>query len=162
MAARDENAGRAGSAHSWLVVPNVVAGNFALSSVLLGARAQSHISQVSTDAVGFSATDLRFSNRFSQNDFLRFLLFVYNAAPGPNGTKPDVAIQIQVVRDDQPVVTAPLKRLSLDNVDDLKRIPYAAELSLDGLRSGRYVLHISVVDRIAKTSATQQTRFEVR
>jgi VWFA-related protein len=162
VAARDENAGRAGSARSWVVVPNVVAGRFALSSLLLGARTQTQISPVSADSVGFSATDLRFSDRFSQNDFLRFLLFVYNAAQGPNGTKPDVAIQIQVVRDDQPVVTAPLKRLSLDNVDDLKRIPYAAELSLNGLRPGRYVLQISVVDRIAKSSATQQTRFEVQ
>ncbi len=161
VAVRDDASGKAGSARAWTMVPKVTSGEFTLSSVLLGTRAQPSAGNASVDPVGFSATDLVVSNRFSPDDFLRFIIFVYNAAHGSNGSKPDLAIQIQVVRDDQPVVTVPLKKLSLDNVEDLKRIPYAAEVSLSGLRSGRYVLHISVLDRIAKTSATQETRFEV-
>jgi VWFA-related protein len=161
VAARDEDSHRGGSARSWIVIPNTASGQLHLSSVLLGARAPNPMSNVS-DPAGFASTDLRVSNRFFRDDFLRFLVFTYNATTGSNGSKPDLAIQIQIVRDGQPVVTTPLKKISVEQFDDTKRIPYAAEVALAGLRPGRYVLQISVVDRIAKTSATQQTRFEVQ
>jgi hypothetical protein len=73
-----------------------------------------------------------------------------------------VAIQIQIVRDDQPVVTTPLKKVSVEEIADLGRIPYAAEVSLAGLPSGRYLLRLTAVDRVNKTSASQQTRFEIQ
>jgi VWFA-related protein len=161
VAARDDHTGRAGSAHAWIEIPNVTSGKIALSSVLLGVRVQPSISNASMDPVDFSETELRVGSRFSSHDFLRFMVFVYNATVDPVGSKPDVAIQIQVVREGQPVITAPLKKLSLEGIDDLKRIPYAAEVSLEGLRAGRYVMQISVVDRVAKTSASQQAQFDV-
>lgn len=162
VAARDEDSRRGGGTRSWIVIPNIASGQLHLSSVLLGARAPQPMNNVSIDPGGFDSTDLRVSNRFFRGGFLRFLVFTYNATTGSNGTRPDLAIQIQIVRDGQPVVTTPLKRISVEQFDDTKRIPYAAEVALGGLRSGRYVLQISVVDRIAKTSATQQTRFEVQ
>jgi hypothetical protein len=161
VGARDDHSGRGGSAHDWIEIPNLASGQLTLSSVLIGGRAQTEIGNASADAADLPPTVLKVGNRFSPNDYLRFLVYVYNATAGTDGTKPDVAIQIQIVRDDQPVVTAPLKKLSLEGIEDLKRIPYAAELSLEGLRSGRYVLQISAVDRVAKTGATQQTRFDV-
>ena len=161
VAARDDDSGRAGSAHTWIEIPNVTSGKVALSSVLLGVRAQPAISNASMDPVGFSATELRVGSRFSSRDFLRFMVFVYNATVDPVGSKPDVAIQIHIVREGQPVVTSPLKKLSLEGIDDLKRIPYAGEVSLEGLPRGRYAMQISVVDRIAKTSASQQAQFDV-
>ncbi len=160
VAARDDHTSRAGSAHAWMEIPNMASGELNLSSLLLGVRPQAAINNTSADQTVFSATDLRGPNRFTSNDFLRFLVFIYNAT-ATAGSKPDVAIQIHVVRDDQPVVTAPLKKLSLEGIADLKRIPYAAEITLEGLRPGRYVLHISVLDRLAKTSASQQARFDV-
>jgi hypothetical protein len=89
------------------------------------------------------------------------MLFVYNGSRAPADARPDVALQIQVVRDDQPVVTSPLRKVSVEGVEDLSRIPYAAELSLAGLPAGRYVLKITAVDRVSKQSASQQTRFEI-
>ena len=162
VAARDEESRKGGSARSWIVIPDTASGQLHLSSVLLGARTPKTMSNVSVDPVGFSGTDLRVSNRFFREDFLRFLVFTYNATSGSNGTKPDLAIQIQIVRDGQPVVTTPLKKVTVEQSDDMKRIPYAAEVALGGLPSGRYVLQVSVVDRIAKTSATQQTRFLIQ
>lgn len=162
VAARDEESRAGGSARSWIVIPNTASGQLHLSSVLLGARSPKPMSNVSVDPAGFSGTDLRVSDSFFRDDFLRFLVFTYNATTGSNGTKPDVAIQIQIVRDGQPVVTTPLKKITVDQSDDMKRIPYAAEVELAGLPSGRYVIQISVVDRIAKTSATQRTRFQIR
>lgn len=160
VAARDDHSGRGGSAFTWIEIPNVSSGQLSLSSVFLGVRAQPAISNGSPAPVGFSTADLKVSNRFAPNDFLRFLVFVYNAT-STHDSKPDLAIQIHVVRDDQPVITTPLKKILLEEIEDLKRIPYAAEVSLEGLRPGRYILQISVVDRLAKTSTSQHTRFEV-
>jgi hypothetical protein len=88
------------------------------------------------------------------------MVFVYNATRAAD-SKPDVALQVQVVRDGQPVITSPLKKVSVEEVEDLNRIPFAAELSLTGLPAGRYVLQVTAVDRVSKKSASQQTRFEI-
>ena len=160
VAARDERTGRTGTAHEWIEVPDTSSGQLALSSILIGARAQLPTSSASANSPADAETQLRAGNRFSQNDSLRFVVIIYNAT-SPASATPDLAIQVQVVRDDQPVVTAPLKKVSLEGVGDLKRIPYAAELSLAGLPAGRYMLQVSIVDRLSKTSATAHTRFDV-
>src|SRR6266700_4193830 len=99
--------------------------------------------------------------RFHRGSGLRFIVYVYNAALSPTDSKPDVALQVQVLRDGQPVINAPSKRISSEGLKQLNQIPYGADISLEGLSSGRYVLQISIVDRIAKSSATQQMRFEI-
>jgi VWFA-related protein len=161
VGARDDKSGRAGSAHAWIEIPNLATGQLAMSSLILSARTQTAVSNASATPDLSNSTELKVAYRFSANDFLRFLVFVYNAVPAPADSKPDAAIQVQVVRDDQPVVTASLKKLSLEGVEDLKRIPYAAEMSLEGLPAGRYLLQVAVVDRVAKRSVSQQTRFEI-
>ena len=74
---------------------------------------------------------------------------------------PDLAVQVQVFRDNEPVITDPLHKVSVEGIADLSRVPYAAELTLNGLRPGRYVLQVTVIDRLAKTSASQRFAFEV-
>jgi hypothetical protein len=106
--------------------------------------------------------ELSINRSFPRNGFLRFVVFVYNAALAPSDSKPDLAIQLQVVRDGQPIVTTAQKRISVENISDLNRIPYAAEISLGGLPAGQYLLHVTAVDRVAKSSTSQQTRFEVK
>jgi hypothetical protein len=163
VGARDEKTGRAGSAHAWIEIPDLSAGQLALSSLVIGSRSPSTISNASaTIQKPEASTELRIAHRFSPTDFLRFMLFVYNAARAPADSKPDVALQVQVVRDDQPVITSPLRKVSVEGVEDLVRIPFAAELSLGGLPAGRYVLQITAVDRVSKQSASQQTRFEIQ
>ena len=162
VAARDEKSGKAGSAHGWIEIPDLSKGQLALSSVLLGGRpatvpASAHTSQDLQDSVGMSI-----NNRFLSSDFLRFLIFAYNAKPGPADAKPDVAIQVQILRDEQPVVTTPLRKMTVDASTDLARVPYAAEVSLAGLPAGRYLLRLTAVDRVAKTTASQQARFEIQ
>jgi hypothetical protein len=117
---------------------------------------------------------------------LRFLTFIYNAAgtadastaslPAATGTPaesvpastilgpangPDLAVQVQIFRDNEPVVTAPLHKIQVEATSDPRRLPYAAEVSLDGLPPGRYLLTVTVIDRVAKTSASQQFGFQV-
>ena len=100
-------------------------------------------------------------HRFHGHSYLRFLVFVYNAAPSPADSKPDVALQVQVVRDEQPVVTTALRKVSTEGVQDLMRLPYAAEIPLQGLATGHYLLQITAVDRVSKRSVYQQARFEI-
>jgi VWFA-related protein len=157
---RDDQTGRTGTAHGWIEIPNLAAGEFALSSILMGLGAQTSISNASATTNDLqNPVDLSISHRFSPDGFLRFLVFVYNSAPA--GTQPDLAVQVQVIREDQPVVTTPLKKISLEGIQDLSRIPYAAEVSLSGLPAGNYILKVTVVDRVAKKSASQQSRFEI-
>ncbi|HEV2828167.1 MAG TPA: VWA domain-containing protein [Pyrinomonadaceae bacterium] len=159
---RDVQSGRSGTAHSWIEVPNIASGQLALSSLLLGLRTQPEISNTPESAPKVpEPVDLSIAHRFAPNGYLRFMLVVYNAARAPADSKPDVAIQVQVVREEQPVLTTALRRIQVENNQDLATIPYAAELSLNGLPTGRYVLHVTVVDRVTKQSASQQTRFEI-
>lgn len=156
---RDEKTGRSGTAHGWIEIPN--AGQLALSSLRMGVREQPTISNASTSRDAPPPVDLSITHNFSANGYLRFLVFVYNAALAPAEAKPDVAIQVQVVRDAQPVVTTALRKVPTVDVTDPARIPYAAEIPLSGLPAGRYLLQVTVVDRVAKKSATQQSHFEI-
>ncbi len=103
---------------------------------------------------------LSVDRRFARTSHIRFLTFIYNSAPASAGT-PDVALQVQIFRDDQPVFTAPLTKLRADAGTDFTRLPYMAELSLSTFPPGRYVLQITAIDRAAKTSTSQRTRFAV-
>jgi VWFA-related protein len=163
VAVRDETTGRSGTAHGWIEIPNLSSGQLALSSLMLGSRTAgpgttnaSAISDKPPNPVALSI-----DHNFSPDGFLRFLVLVYNAALAPGDSKPDVAVQVQIVRDEQPVTTTALKKISVEGITDLTKIPYAAEVSLNGLPAGRYLLQVTVVDRISKKSASQQSRFEI-
>lgn len=162
VAARDEKSGRAGSAHGWIEIPDLTKGQLTLSSLMMGLRSTTNDSTVPVSQRQPDVVVMRINPSFSSADFLRFMVFVYNAAGGSTGAKPDVALQVQIVRDGQPVVTTALKKVSIDDTTDLVRLPFAAEVSLAGLPSGRYLLQVTAVDRLAKTSASQQTRFEIQ
>ena len=60
------------------------------------------------------------------------------------------------------MVTTALRKVVIEGLPDLNRVPYAAEVSLGGLPLGRYLLQVTVVDRVAKKSASQQTHFEIQ
>jgi hypothetical protein len=87
------------------------------------------------------------------------MTYVYIAQLGSTG--PDVAIQVIVMRQDQPVVTKPLVKVETNGQQNLKRISYGEDLDLSGLPAGTYVLQITAIDRVAKKSATQQSRFSI-
>jgi VWFA-related protein len=161
VGARDVVSGKTGSAHGWIEIPNVSTGQLALSSLLVGERESKENANARSNAnSALEQVNISVDRRFHRDSFMRFLVFVYNAALAQD-SKPDAAVQVQLIRDDQPVVTTVLKKIATEGVADVKRLPYAAEIPLTGLQPGRYVLNVTVVDRIAKTSASQQRTFEV-
>ena len=130
---------------------------------------------------------LNIDHRFASTSHLRFVTFVYNASgslagptaiPSSQGTaeaansllvsstgapanSPDLAVQVQLFRDNEPIITMPLHKISIDALSDARRLPYAAEVDLAGLQAGRYLLLVTVIDRLAKASASQKFGFQV-
>ena len=159
-AARDDKSGRVGSAHAWVEIPDLGKKQLMISSVMLGERTQPKVSPVSDTGL-LSPVALSASHRFKRDSTLRFLIFAYNTLLSPADQKPDVAVQVQVIRDDQPVITTALRKITTEGVAHLERIPYAAEIPMNELLPGRYLLQVSVIDKLAKQSTTRQTYFDV-
>lgn len=162
VAAHDNKSGRTGSAIQWIEIPDISAHRFSLSSLLLSEITKRAMSLL-TDPNGIATATTSVDHHFSKTSKLRFLTFIYNAARDTTAASatPDLALQIQVLRDDQPIITTPLRKVTIDGAADLARLAYAAEIPLEGMLPGRYVLQVTIIDRIAKTSASQHTNFEI-
>ncbi|MBA2705018.1 MAG: VWA domain-containing protein [Blastocatellia bacterium] len=163
VGARDPKSGRIGTTTDWIEIPNLKTTQLALSSLMIGVRPSAAVNNNSEAGESIAdSLEVNVSHRFLRDSNLRFAVFIYNPARGPAAdSRPDVALQVLMVRDDQPVVTTALKKISTDNLTDFSRIPYAGEIPLAGLPAGRYLLKVSVIDRISKQSASQETRFEI-
>lgn len=160
VAARDDKSGKVGSAHAWIEIPDLTKKKLTMSSLLLGERTPTTMANVSNQS-GLSPVALSASHRFRRESTLRFLLFAYNGVFSPADQKPDVAVQVQVIRDDQPVITTALKKINTEGVTDVERLPYAAEIPLHELLPGRYLLKVTLIDRVSKQSTSRQTHFDV-
>ncbi|HEX8351796.1 MAG TPA: VWA domain-containing protein, partial [Pyrinomonadaceae bacterium] len=157
-ATRDARNGRTGSAIQWVEVPEMQK-QFTMSSLFLGERTAGQAAESAKPEDIPRSVLLSVGRRFARGSHVRFLTYVYNAAAGA-AAQPDVALQIQVFRDDQPVFTAPLTKLKPNaEVGPPSTLPYMAELSLSGFQPGSYVLQLTAIDRAAKTSATRRARF---
>ena len=100
--------------------------------------------------------------RFGRSSNLRFLVYIYNAARAAAAdAQPDVALRVEILRDGQTVVTMPLRQLSTE-AQDPAQLAYAAEIPLQEMSAGQYVLRVTATDRIANASASQRVRFEVQ
>jgi VWFA-related protein len=161
VAARDDKSGQVGSAHAWVEIPDLANKKLTMSSLLLGERTQAMMTNVSNPAGGVSPVALSASHRFQRDSTLRFLIFAYNSALSPADQKPDIAVQVQVIRDDQPVLTTALRKVNTEGAMDLTRLPYAAEIPLGELLPGRYLLNVTLIDRVSKQSTSRQTHFDV-
>jgi len=118
---------------------------------------------------------------FARSSNLRFLTFIYNAATTPaaapqlpvqpaggntataqgKAVSADLAVQVQVFRDNEPVITTPLHKIQSEGLPDVGRVPYAADVMLNDLQPGAYVLQVTVIDRLSKSSASQKISFQV-
>ncbi|HEX8852175.1 MAG TPA: hypothetical protein VF754_01735, partial [Pyrinomonadaceae bacterium] len=161
FAARDRANGRTGSAMQWVEIPDLKEQRLALSSIFVGERTKdAPVEQAGADE-STPGVMLSADRRFARTSWIRFITYIYNAAATGTPAQPDVALQVQVFRDDQPVMTAPLRKVDTASVADVKSIPYAAEIPLESLPVGRYVLQVTAIDRAAKSSATQRVSFIV-
>jgi hypothetical protein len=156
VGARDSRTGRAGSAVQWIEIPDLSKRKLTMSSLIIGG----HPANRQETASEANPVSISVERRFKRDEKLRFITYIYNAQRGPGADgAPDVALQVQIFRDDQPVITTALSRLKTEGLTDMTRVPYAAEVLLEKLPVGQYVLSVTAIDRIAKTSASQQLSF---
>jgi VWFA-related protein len=167
VAAVDQKQGRIGSATRWIEIPDVNAKALTLSSLIVGEKKAESKSPPRLDASDPGQTPgvlgqvvLNVDHRFARSSHLRFLTYIYNARQSPSDG-PDLEIQTQVFREREPVINTPGQKIKLEGVSDSARLPYAAEVNLDSLTPGRYVLLVTIIDRLAKASAAQRFDFQV-
>jgi VWFA-related protein len=163
VAARDAKSGHIGVATQWIEVPDLKSNRLTLSSLFIGELTAADAARNINATEATPEARLNVARRFQKSSRLRFLTFIYNAKRGETtAAPPDVAIQVQVLRDDQPVLTTTLRKVATEQIDDLARLPYAAEIPLDNMLAGRYLLQVTAIDRVAKTSASQRINFEIQ
>ena len=173
VAALDLKGGARGSAHQWVTIPDLQSKVLSMSSLILGEK-KLEIQPVNSspnkpEGAPVGQVPINLDHRFPRTSSLRFITYIYNAttavvAPtsGVESKIPalDLAVQVQVFRDNEPVITTPLRKLSTEGLD-AHRVPYAADIRLDELQPGAYVLLVTVIDRQAKSSASQRTNFQI-
>jgi VWFA-related protein len=153
---RDQTSKAIGTGQDWIDIPDISKTPLALSSLIISERLPAATEPADVTAVeqaGFSI-----DHRFHRNSFLRFLSFIYSAQPA---AKPDIVVQLQIMRDNQPVLTTSLRKVNTEGIPDLTRLAYAAEISLEHLPGGRYVLQVTALDRATRQTAVQRTRFQI-
>jgi VWFA-related protein len=186
VAAIDLKQGTRGSAHQWITIPDLQSKELAMSSLIVGEKKlEAEVEPANANAADPQApaairqVSINVDHRFARSSLLRFLTFIYNATTtsgvAPSGVQPDggavntsatnvpvpdLAVQVQIFRDNEPVVTTPLHKINTDGVD-ARRVPYAADVKLDDLRPGAYVLQVTVIDRQGKSSASRQLNFQI-
>jgi VWFA-related protein len=158
VAARDNTTGRVGSAMEWIEIPNLSGGSLSMSSLILGERLDA--GQAETGAAASNPSmKVNANRRFRRDPHLRVLAYIYNAARST--APPDVVVKIQVLHDEKIVIATPLSPLRTEEMVDLSRIPYFAELNMEGIPGGRYVLQVTAIDRAADSNASQRASFEI-
>jgi VWFA-related protein len=163
IATRETKNGRVGNASTWIEIPDLKTKTFSVGSLFIGER-----KPVESESANNHPTppeqmvEVNVPRRFSNYSYLRFLTHIYNSSMQTQGRSvPDVVLQVQIFRDDQPVLTAELVKVQTAANTDMMRIPYAAELPLQNMPAGRYSLQVTAIDRVAKKSASQRINFTI-
>jgi hypothetical protein len=159
VASRYDANGLLGTAVQWVEIPDMSRQRFSLSSLILGEK-KSAGAQGNTEGAAPEMVPISVDRRFERSSSLRFLVYIYNAARAAAASQPQVELQVQILRDEKPVATSPMRKISTE-AQDATRLAYAAEFQLQEMSVGQYILQVTATDKIGKTTASQRVRFEV-
>lgn len=155
IAARDSGSGRLGTGQQWIEIPDLALRRLTLSSLLLGLQSV-ELKEIGGSAGGVPQVQFSTDHRFAGNSRLRFMTFIYNVTRGKDGKSlSDVSLQVRILRAGQVVKSVPSQRVTVE-AQDVARIPYGGEISLESLPPGPYLLEVTVTDPLAGTKATEQ------
>lgn len=156
---RDTKSGRIGSATQSVEIPDISTGRLALSSLMLNEHTEADDEEEASEKIGMRKG---VAQRFARDARLRFLTYVYNAAPvAANDNEPDLNVDVKILRGNQPILSPAFREVVIDRGTNAKSFPYVAEIPLAGLQAGEYTLHVTVTDLTTRASATQQITFVV-
>jgi VWFA-related protein len=156
VAIREEGSARMGSASKWVEVSDIAKRELALSGVLLSAAIddQKDLQLANTPYIPRPSSAMR---RFKKGGAIDFMTFAYNAKVEKNSA--DLVIQSQVFSGSKLVYASPVAKMAVPDKSDLRRIPYAARLSLEEFNSGAYELRLVVIDRLTRATAFRRVYF---
>jgi VWFA-related protein len=156
LAARDNKSGRTGSSRQWIEIPDIPGSDLALGSLIVAEHAP-EIPSAQANAPAPEIMYIRADHLLKRTSQLSFSTFIYNAA-----SPPDITLGVSVLRNGQPVIVVPPKRIETKGPPDFRRIPYAGEVALGDIGPGNYVLQVTIIDQTTKRTATQELKFAVR
>jgi VWFA-related protein len=158
VAIREEGSARMGSASKWVEVSDIGKKQLTLSGVLLSAgREDQNDLQLANSA--YIPQPSSATRRFKKDGAVDFMVFAYNAKVEKNTA--DLVIQSQVFSGSKLVYASPIAKMTIPESADLRRVPYAARVSLDQFNSGPYELRVVVIDRLTKATAFRRVYFTV-
>ena len=158
-AARDEQSGKVGTVYQWILIPDLSKHELTMSSIIAGEVSASGANPTQNEPTASRMTQ-RADHRFHRDASLRFFAYLYNASVAGDA-KPDAALQVQIFRDRQPVLTTPLQTVRATDPQSGNQLPCGGTVSLAGLSRGHYLLVVTAIDRVSKTSASQEMRFDI-
>lgn len=155
---RDAKSGLIGSAAQAVEIPEIANGKLALSSLMLNEQLEADDEDAPTEKTGARKG---VAQRFGRGSHLRFLTYVYNAQPvAANDNEPDINVDVKILRGNQPLLSPAMRQMEIDS-KDATSLPFAAEIPLDGLQPGAYILLVTVTDATTKASTSQRVAFIV-
>ena len=160
VASQERRSERKGNATQWVEIPDLRQGQFALGSLFIEEQVASDPTVVSSGMAPPAEALPVAGGRLAQTSTLRLRTIVYNAQ-GNASAPPDVAVQVQFLRDNHPVLSTPLGKVGVEGVKDLKRVPYTASVPLKTFPAGKYTLRVLAIDRGTNASSSQQITFAV-
>jgi hypothetical protein len=72
-----------------------------------------------------------------------------------------LAAQIKILKGGKAVLTPPEAKISTEKATNLANITYTGEFPLSSLLPGNYTLDVTVMDKTASASASQQFKFTI-
>ena len=149
VAARDDRSAILGSAMEWIVVPDLSSRQLSLSSLIVG------LGSVTNRNADAGQIQWSVDKKFALNSQFEFMTFIYNSTPN------NLTAQVHVYKDGKSVLSVTAKNIEAAQ-EDPRRIPFKAKINLAGLQTGRYILEVTVQDRTANKTASQQSVFYIQ
>jgi VWFA-related protein len=167
-AVRDTATDRIGSAYQFIEVPELKKGSLALSGIAISGAVLDLASLSSDSAVynaaaaeGEQAQPTPAVRRFRAGTLMDYGYVVYNAAPGPKTSLPDLTAQVRLFHEGELVASQEEPAVDTGRLQyDLKRLNAKGRIRLsDQLTPGQYVLQIIITDQRAKSGATTASQW---
>lgn len=177
---RDAETGRTGAASQFIRVPDLTKNRLALSGLVLttpkitgdqnstsnGAAVPERAAREgSASAPPGDLQATPYVRQFPRTGSLQYGAAIYNASADKKTNRPQITVQAEVYRDGKPMIQFPARPIELALGANPKRFDYVGQLRLKNFPSGDYLLHLIVVDGLAKKKyarAEQWMDFSVR
>lgn len=172
VALRDPISGLIGTAVEWLDVPNLKKVKMGFSSLMLICKEQGGFDPTAllnfSTPIGDGAPILppgyKVVNQAVRgvqvNSRLGFVSQLFNVPQPKSTSEAAVSIQVAILHDGKQVVTTPPHPLK-KQPDSTGKLSFAAQIELDGLGPGEYVLQLNALAQNGKTTASREQAFSI-